>query len=131
VERGAGDGATLTLVDREHRRVIEVDPSDYPVVRFEGSWELASQLVRQSTLDGMRPIESRVEGRLLERRDGGRFVRVVWSDALALPLEVHAGSDDGHADDRLTVAVARLRRTDLPWLGIEDFEKKSMVDFQD
>lgn len=124
---------SFALVDHDGRRIIEVEPADYPRAQFDGSFEAAAHVVTTAVREQMQRVTAPdlPEGlQRLEQRGAGRFSTVTWSAPLALPLEVHTGTEDGTRDDRVVVEVRAVQGDTAPWRRIATYRRVSLRDLQ-
>jgi len=127
-----GERAYLQFVLPHEREVVDVKPTEYDSVGFYPVWSESAQIVSDADLAGLAPSERSAPrgSRWLERRDGDRYVRVLWSESLRLALEAEAGSKDGAVLRRLQVEIEPKPST-VPWTEIWDFARKDVNDFRD
>lgn len=122
-------GLELLLEDAR----VEVPPGEFDSVGFTPDWSEAASLVPARWVGAMRPLEGRAAprgARWLEHREAGVYVRVLWSDALALALEVESGRDDGSRARRLKLQLEPLP-SPLPWAGTERLVTRDISDYRD
>ncbi|MGZ3422208.1 MAG: hypothetical protein ACXVEE_30340 [Polyangiales bacterium] len=122
----------VELVDRGRKMVIEVDKPEFESIGFDGSFDGAARLVRSDVRQAMQKIDRRApEGAVwLERKNGTRFQRVLWSSQLDLALAIETGSEDGTQTTTLTVTLENAPPT-LPWDALAGFTRKEWADLGD
>ncbi len=111
VRAGADGRAHVTLVDSLHHTVFDVPSA-------AGNWDQAIHLVSVEQRLQMHVIaKAAPEGaEWLERTEGDRYQRVLWSHLLGFPLIVDEGTRDGSRTRRVTVTPFRWPgRTARPW----------------
>jgi hypothetical protein len=121
------------LVSRADRLLVDVGPEDYARVDVSGKWEDAWYLLAPAAREALRPSgrASAVAGaRWLERRAGDEYVRVLWSDVLAFPLEIERGRVDGTRRTRVKITVLDPDGV-RPWLQLDGFRRRDLADFGD
>jgi hypothetical protein len=133
VTRAADGGATLALVDREGRRVIDVDRGSFETLRFTPRFAPAAQLVDPERLTTSRELTrpSHVTGAAwLGRDEGGRYVRFLWDSRLELALALERGEADGTTRDEVRVDLVPSPAT-YPWQELAAFTHVDFADFGD
>jgi hypothetical protein len=68
--------------------------------------------------------------RWLERRTAEEYVRVLWSDALAFPLEIERGRIDGTRRTRVKITVLPAQGA-APWTRLGEWRRRDLADFGD
>lgn len=135
VTRTTDGGATLLLVSRVRRLVIEVAPEDFPRVGFEGSWDSAAHLLAKGNLVPVPPPESSPSGhggdgcRWLGSNGDGGWARALFCDTVDVPLEIHFGGAPDGATEDVAVQVLPLSAESVPWQGLGDLHWSPSSEF--
>lgn len=133
----APDGrATLTVLDAESKRLIDVDRGSFETLRFDPSFERASTLVDSRALAEMSRLDraSNVPGgHWYGRQNATHYVRVLWDDERRIALVIESGSLDGTTRDELHVEIESNVATPAPaaWAATKDFTHVDFADFGD
>lgn len=131
VQEGKGGAATVELVSTREKLIVDLRPADYERVELSGRWDEAAHLVAPSSLAELHDTGVKVGGaRWLERKQGDEYVRVLWSDALAFPLEIERGRTDGTRRTRVRAKIVPAPR-ELPWTALDGYRRKDLTDFGD
>jgi hypothetical protein len=132
IQHGAGNKLKLRLVSAHDKVVVDVDPTEYATVGFDGSWEAAYHLIDPAVLKRLRPIEKTSEGQWYEspKASGSNLVRVLWDTQRELPLKVSTRSADGSSSSTTTVKLLNSA-IKQPWNSAAKFSIKDYSDFLD
>jgi hypothetical protein len=133
--RTAAGEVRADYVDRGHRQIVFVPPTEYSVSGFDGSWDNAAALIAEKTVKAM-PLSKRTSSiantEWHESQRNGRYSRVLWSNQYQIALVIESGRSDGSIERKTTVA---LRPTSpdqtLPWTKLAGYEQKEYDDFMD
>ncbi|AKU96552.1 hypothetical protein AKJ09_03216 [Labilithrix luteola] len=132
----AGSGAEaahLQFVLPHERQLVAVVPAEYDSVGFYPVWSEIAHLVSDVDRAALQPskrVTAKADTRWLERQDGDKYVRVLWSDRLHLALEAEAGKSDGTVVRSLHAEVEPVPAA-LPWSRLEGYAVKDVNDFRD
>jgi hypothetical protein len=133
----APDGrATLSILDAESKRVIDVDRGSFETLRFDPSFERASTLVDSRALAEMSRLDraSNAPGaHWYGRQNDTHYVRVLWDEERRIALVVESGSLDGTVRDDLRVQVEAEAASPPPavWSETKGFTHIDFADFGD
>ena len=133
ITRGADGAAELALVDPEHRTFFRVDKPGFAQTGFSGRWVAEFSLIDPASLRGMQPVERKAARGVhwYERRDRNEYMRVLWNEALQLPLEIETGAIDGRYRSRTTVRIEAQAPARAPWEGLADYSAREISDLGD
>lgn len=128
-------GATLALVSRAEKQIVEIGRESYDTAHFDGDFDAAAHLLAPSSVTAMTKVEGRTApsgAEWREKRSAGGVVRVLWSTTYDVPLEIESDAASGARRDRITVHIDALPAdADLPWRSIDGYTRKSDADFMD
>lgn len=128
-------GVHLAFVSAANRLHLQVEPENYQAVGFNGSWDAAYYLIDPTTLARLQPLAGRTApaGAVwLGERRADHYLRVLWSQTLALPLRIESGHPDGSLTRTIVVQPERLPRAgQLPWQQLGDYLYKDYNDLLD
>lgn len=133
----APDGrATLSILDAESKRIIDVDRGSFETLRFDPSFERASALVDSRALADMTRLDraSNAPGaQWYGRQNGTHYVRVLWDAERRIALVVESGSLDGTVRDDLRVQIVADAASPPPaaWSETKGFTHVDFADFGD
>ena len=134
VTRGDG-GATLALVSRAERQIVEIGRESYDTMRFDGDFDAAGHLLAPSSVAAMAKVIGRAApsgAEWREKRTASGVVRVLWSTSHDFPLEIETEATSGARRDRIVVRIDALSAdADLPRRSIDGYARKSDADFMD
>ncbi|MBJ6763188.1 hypothetical protein JGU66_20660 [Myxococcaceae bacterium JPH2] len=133
VSREADGRVRLRFVLADSREVVEVEPPEYDSVGFTPAWDELSHQVSNEVLARLTPStrpDAPEGARWLEATTADRYIRVLWSDKLALALEMESGRKDGTALHRAKVQLESLPAT-APWESTRAFARKDINDYRD
>ena len=129
-----GTSLRVEYVDAHDQAVVEIPPSDYENVNFDGSWENAFYLIDPRWVNAL-PTSSRssnVPGaRWREREQAGVFQRVLWDDGKQIALRIESGNRAGTFYRRIDVTPAPGLTAVLPWQGLNGYARKTYSDYLD
>lgn len=141
VERLPDGAVRLRFVDRERRMVVEVPAAEYGTVGFSPNWEAAAHIIAPAAVAGMKPAAdagmktAASAGRARawrEENTAGWQHRLLWSDAMQLPIRVESRMTDGRVVRTLEVRAVSLTPPDrLPWRTLDGYERRTYDDFTD
>jgi hypothetical protein len=136
VARAPDGRATLTVLDAESKRLIDVDRGSFETLRFDPSFERASTLIDSRALAEMSRLDrsSNVPGgHWYGRQNATHYVRVLWDEERRVALVIESGSLDGTTRDELHVEIESNVATPTPaaWLATKDFTHVDFADFGD
>jgi hypothetical protein len=129
VTREPSGAASLCLVSRGERLIIDVSADDYDTFGFGGTFEAAASLVDPDVLQEMRPGRVALQGRWYEQKTEDGVFRVEWSSRLRLALATDRVTSDSSQSTHMTVELrASPGMAELPWNRIDDFRHANFSD---
>ncbi|WP_394839767.1 hypothetical protein LVJ94_23040 [Pendulispora rubella] len=135
VVRTHDDEATLAMVSRAERRIIAVTPESYDAARFDGTFDAAAHILSSRAIATMPRLEGReapVGAEWHGRSGAAGAVRVLWSKLYDIPLRIESESEGAAKRDTIELALEPPPlASDLPWAGLDAYEKKSDMDYMD
>jgi hypothetical protein len=129
----AGGGVHVELVSVGDRLVVDVAPDEYGRVDVGAHWDDSWYLVAPAVLETLRPSGKHADvagARWLERRNGDQYMRVLWSDALAFPLVIERGRNDGTSRMRMQAKLIDEPAV-RPWSRLASFRRQELHDYGD
>lgn len=132
IQKGADGKLKLRLVSAHEQIVVDIAPSEFATVGFDGSWPAAYHLIDPVLLQRLKPAAKDGEAQWFEspKADDGNQVRVLWDRKLEVPLQVQTRSGDGLSSRSTTVRVLTSANK-TPWLATAHYAAKDYSDFLD
>lgn len=130
---GAQGRVDLSLVDREHRVIVEVPAAEFATVSFDGRYDAAAALVPPAVVMAMQP-EGPVRAGLQWRseRNQGWLHRVLWSQDKQMALRVQSRREDGSVLRTVTVRLLPAAGPQaLPWQALGGYTAMRYDEFMD
>ena len=129
-----GNKISVKFINSHDRQVIDIAPTEYENVNFDGSWLNAYYLVDPKTVAAM-PISphpsSATHARWHEVEKNGLFQRVLWNEKLLVPLIIETGDQKNTFFQRINVSPNAKLVKDLPWQHQQGYAQKEYSDFLD
>jgi len=129
-----GKKISVTFINTHDRQVIDIAPTEYENVNFDGSWLNAYYLIDPKTVAAM-PVSQRAStvanARWHEMKKNGLFQRVLWNEKLLIPLIIETGDQANTFFQRIKVSPNAKLAKDLPWLNQQGYAQKEYSDFLD
>lgn len=125
---------SLVYVDHYHKNQVYYPPMEYGQAGFTPDWTSLSQLFNPALLADFTATdeEAPAGARWYQREQGNTIMRVLWSDALQLALALDRHTRDGYKQYRMEVKLKTPLAADrLPWLKLEEYDRKEISDFFD
>ena len=125
------NGASLRLVNRHDKQIVNVNMGDYDAVGFDGKWLSTYSLIDPQQLKTM-TLSKRVAptgSQWYETTKDGRYLRVLWDTKLAIPRRMESGQVDG--TQQHTIQIDIQPTTVMPWLALKAYQEKEYSDFLD
>ena len=131
---GDGKAVRVEFVDAHEKAVVQIAPSEYENVNFDGSWLNAFYLIDPKAVASL-PLSSRaapVSGASWrEHEKNGLFQRLLWDDRKMIPLIVETGDRAGTFFRRIEVKPLSTLSKALPWENLNGYVQKEYSDFLD
>ena len=130
---GARGRVELSLVDREHRVIVEVPSAEFATVSFDGRYDAAATLVPPAVVMAMKPegpVRAGVQWR--SERNQGWVHRVLWSQDKQLALRVESRREDGSVQRTVKVRLLPVAAAQaLPWQALGGYTPMRYDEFMD
>ena len=122
-------------VDRHHRQIVFVPPTEYSVSGFDGSWDNAAAMVSEKIVKAM-PLSKRAtaiaNAEWHEEVSKGWYNRVLWSNSYKVALVIESGKTNGTAQRKTMLAIRPATPDNvLPWKQLSGYVQKEYDDFMD
>lgn len=131
---GDGKAVRVEFVDAHEKAVVQIAPSEYENVNFDGSWSNAFYLIDPKGVASL-PLSSRASpiagANWREHEKNGLFQRVLWDDRKMIPLIVETGDRAGTFFRRIEVKPLATLSKELPWQNLKGYAQKEYSDFLD
>jgi hypothetical protein len=129
-----GSKVSVEFIDDHDRQVINIVPTEYENVNFDGSWPNTYYLVNPKVVAAM-PLSQRPSSagnaRWHEVVKNGLFQRVLWDEKLSIPLMIETGDLKNTFLQRINVSPTAGLIKDLPWNHQQGYAQKEYSDFLD
>jgi hypothetical protein len=129
-----GKEVKLELIDFDRKEVVNIVPTEYENVSFDGSWVNAYFLVDPQQVVHM-PLSAKsapVAGtQWYEQEKNGVYQRVLWDGQNMIPLEVETGRRDGTLLRKVSVEIISKNGKEMPWANLKGYLQKEYSDFLD
>lgn len=129
-----GNKVSVEFIDVREREVINIAPSEYDNVNFDGSWPNTYYLIAPKVVAAL-PLSQRpssvATARWHEMVKNGLFQRVLWDDKLLIPLVIETGDLKNTFLQRINVTPNAKLVKDLPWSHQQGYAQKEYSDFLD
>jgi hypothetical protein len=120
----------VKLVSREDKAVVGISSADYGNIGFDGSWPAAYHLIDPAMLGRLKPGQNTAQGQWYSLADKNGSMRVLWSEALQVPLQVEIQNSRGNS--RKSTRVQMLAAPAAPaWTQLSGYDSKDYSDFLD
>jgi len=128
LQRGKDGKPALQLASAEDKVLVDVAPTDYGNVGFDGSWTAAYHLIDPASLKALKVGSTTGDLTTYVSQEPGRTLKVVWNTRLQYPVLVE--STQG-ASSRKTVVQAQPAAAAPPWNATRGYQKKDFSDYLD
>jgi len=128
-----GDGKLqLRLVNTHEKMVVDVAPTDYANVGFDGQWTTASQLLDPEQIRRMQPIQRSAPAgcRWYEGKSREARVQVLWDEKAGFPRRIESSNPSGSQRSTL-VAKQETMPGSMPWATLKGYVQKEYSDLLD
>ena len=132
VARGTDGKLRVRIVDVHEKLVVDVLPTDYGNIGFDGRWSTAAQLVDPSQLQRMK-VSSRsapAGARWYEGGSPNHRVWLLWDETGQYPRRIESSNATGSQSKLMTVSREPMPQR-LPWLGLASYAQKEYADLLD
>ena len=125
---------SVEFINTHDRQVINIVPTEYENVNFDGSLLNTYYLIDPKIVVAM-PVSQRpssaAHARWHEVTKNGLFQRVLWDEKLLIPLVIETGDQKNTFFQRITVSPNPGLTKDLPWNHLQGYAQKEYSDFLD
>jgi hypothetical protein len=129
-KRVGDDGVAVGLVSAPAKVVIDLTATEVADLALPARWRTAAELIDVTSLAPT--SESKGAARWYASAGPRPLVRVLWSEALRLPLVIETRSADGRASSRTTVIATPLAASAArPWSVTSGYAHKERSDLED
>lgn len=129
-----GNKVSVEFINAHDRQVINIVPTEYENVNFDGSWLNTFYLIDPKIVAAM-PLSKRPSSAAHthwhEVLKNGLFQRVLWDEKLLIPLVIETGDQKNSFFRRITVSADARLAKDLPWVHLQGYAQKEYSDFLD
>ena len=129
-----GNKTSVEFINVHDRQVINIVPTEYENVNFDGSWINTYYLIDPKIVASM-PLSQRPSSaastRWHEIVKNGMFQRVLWDEKQLIPLLIETGDLKNTFFQRITVTPDAKLTKDLPWSHLQGYAQKEYSDFLD
>ena len=129
-----GNKVSVEFINAHDRQVINIVPTEYENVNFDGSWLNTYYLLDPKAVAAMRVSQrasSFAHARWHEVLKNGLFQRVLWDEKLLIPLVIETGDQKNTFFQRINVSPNAKLVKDLPWNHLQGYAQKEYSDFLD
>jgi hypothetical protein len=129
-----GSKVSVEFINTHDHQVINIVPTEYENVNFDGSWLNAYYLIDPKIVAAM-PVSQRAtsaaNARWHEVLKNGLFQRVLWDEKMLIPLMIETGDQKNSFFQRISVSANARLIKDLPWSHQQGYTQKEYSDFLD
>jgi hypothetical protein len=123
------DGKTrVRLASSEEKVLVDVAPTEFANIGFDGSWTGAYHLIDPAALKRMRVVKTEGERVTYASTTAGNALTIVWNERLQLPVQVDSVS--GASSRRTLVEVAPTPAA-TPFATAAGYARKDYSDYLD
>ena len=128
ISRTADGKTEVRLVLPHDKVVVNVPPTDYANIGFDGSWNALYHLIDPAMLKEMQAGQTSANKVTYTRKTGDTQVTVVWDTRLQIPLRVETRTPN--SSRKTEVKVLPLAKN-WPWEQVTGFQPKDYSDYLD
>lgn len=132
VVRGTDGKLRVRIVSAHERLVVDVTPTDYGNIGFDGRWSTASQLIDPLQLQRMK-VSSRsapVGTRWYAGANRDHRVMLLWDEKGQYPRRIESANAQGTQSSQMVVTREAMPES-LPWMDLASFSQKEYADLLD
>jgi hypothetical protein len=129
----AADGKLRVRIVNDHEKlVVDVPPTDYGNIGFDGRWSTANQLIDPAQLQRMKASSRQAPAGARWYEGGNRDNRVwlLWDEKAQYPRRIESANTRG-TQSSLMVVTREPMPDRLPWTGLDSFVQKEYADLLD
>lgn len=128
LQRDKAGKPALRLASAEDKVLVDIAPTDYGNVGFDGSWTAAYHLIDPASLKKLKAVGTTGDLTTYTSKEKDRTLKVVWNDRLQYPVLVESSSGPS---SRKTMVQARPAGAALPWDATKGYQRKDYSDYLD
>ncbi|MBY0428230.1 MAG: hypothetical protein K2Q32_03325 [Alphaproteobacteria bacterium] len=129
-----GSDVHVEFVDFHDKAVVNIAPSEYENINFDGSWASAFFLIDPQNVVALPPLPQAspvADARWYGDEKSGIFQRVLWDEKKMIPLIAETGDRAGTFFRRMEVKSQADLVKHLPWEKLQGYAQKEYADFLD
>jgi hypothetical protein len=132
VLKGADGKLRVRVVNDHEKLVVDVPPTDYGNIGFDGRWSTANQLIDPAQLQRMKASSRQAPAGARWYEGGSRDNRVwlLWDEKAQYPRRIESANARG-TQSSLMVVTREPMPDRLPWTGLEFYAQKEYADLLD
>jgi hypothetical protein len=132
VLKGADGKLRVRVVNDHEKLVVDVPPTDYGNIGFDGRWSTANQLIDPAQLQRMKASSRQAPAGARWYEGGSRDNRVwlLWDEKAQYPRRIESANARG-TQSSLMVVTREPMPDRLPWTGLESYAQKEYSDLLD
>jgi hypothetical protein len=128
LQRGKDGKPVLRLASAQDKVLVDIAPTDYANVGFDGSWTAAYHLIDPASLKKLKPVSTQGDLTTYTSKEKDRSLKVVWNNRLQYPVLVE--SANGPSSRKTMVQAARPAGAP-PWNTTQGYQRKDYSDYLD
>ncbi len=125
---------TVEFIDAQEKYVVDIEPTEYQNVGFDGSWANAYFVIDPAVIAKL-PRSSRQSStphsHWLEIEKDGAFQRILWDEENMIPLIVETGDLKHSFYNRIDTQLHKTLQKKLPWDNLKGYARRVYADFLD
>lgn len=132
VVKGVDGKLRVRIVNAHEKLVVDVAPTDYANIGFDGRWSTANQLIDPAQLQRMKASTrpAPVGARWYESSGRDSRVFLLWDEKNQYPRRIESVNAQGTQSSQMVVTREAMP-DQLPWLGLESYSQKEYSDLLD
>lgn len=130
--RNAKGDLQVQLVNRYEKMIVNINPTDYGNIGFDGGWDAAYHLLSPRQLASMTPTDLAAPAgcKWYESRNQSGWVKVLWDENEQYPRQVESGNTSRTSHKRMDVKIT-TSPSPLPWKDLAAYQQKEYSDTLD
>ncbi len=129
-----GKQMSVEFVDLHERYVVNIEPTEYQNVGFDGSWA-NTYFVMDPAIVSRLPRSSRQSStpntHWLEIEKDGAFQRILWDEINMIPLVAETHDKKHSYYNRIDIHIRKTSQKALPWERLKGYAQRDYADFLD
>ncbi|MBI3479669.1 MAG: hypothetical protein HY016_04825 [Nitrosomonadales bacterium] len=129
-----GSDMRVEFVDFHDKAVVNIAPSEYENINFDGSWANTFFLIDPQNVTALPPLSQASpapDARWYGDEKNGIFQRVLWDEKKMIPLIAETGDRAGTFFRRMEVKPQAALAKHMPWEKLQGYAQKEYADFLD